>query len=327
MKKLIKSALAAFASVACLTQFAPANAAYPERPVRLIVPFSAGGPTDTMARLVAEYLGSRLGQVITVINKPGADNLIAAREVVGSAADGYTLMFTTNGLLSIAPTVHPEFPIKPMKQFSFIGGVSSYPYMFVTGVNDKRNTLGDFIGDSRKNSGSVSYAVVGNVSLVAMALFKDSLDIDMLAVRYKGNSDTITDLFAERLNLGTFAPSFALPLLKANKVKPLAVTGEKRLAQLPDLPLASEIDPALKDFSVNSVVWTGIVAPVGVPEDIRARLEQELSRVVADDKFVAQVEKLGDQVQWRTGEQLRQRVESESAVWARVVKNTNLTLK
>src|SRR3546814_4741748 len=96
MKKMLKTMLAAV-GVMCMVQLAPANAAYPERPVRLIVPFSAGGPTDIMARLVAEHLGKRLGQVITVINKPGADNLIAAREVVGSAADGYTLMFTTNG--------------------------------------------------------------------------------------------------------------------------------------------------------------------------------------------------------------------------------------
>src|SRR3546814_13271402 len=98
-----------------------------------------------MARLVAEHLGKRLGQVITVINKPGADNLIAAREVVGSAADGYMLMFTTNGLLSIEGTVHPGFPVKPLKQFYFIGGVSSYPYMLVTGANDKRNLLREFI--------------------------------------------------------------------------------------------------------------------------------------------------------------------------------------
>src|SRR3546814_534282 len=149
----------------------------------------------------------------------------------------------------------------------------------------------------------------------------------MLSVRYKGNADTVTDLFAQRLNLGTFAPSFTLPLLKANKLKLLAVTGEKRLAQFPDLPLASEIDPALKEFSSNSVVWTAIVAPAGTPEEIRAKLERELGKVVADKAFVAQVERLGDQVAWRTGAQLRQRVESETAVWARVVKDADLTLK
>src|SRR3546814_19540469 len=125
-----------------------------------------------MARLVAEQLGKRLGQVITVINKPGADNLIAASEVVGSAADGYTLMFTTNGLISIAGTVHPGFPVKPLKQCSFIGGVSSYPYMLVTGANDKRNSLSDLIAESSKKQDSVSYAVEGKGRLVGLALFK-----------------------------------------------------------------------------------------------------------------------------------------------------------
>lgn len=327
MKHLIKTL--AVTAVTLFNAVSPgqAHAAYPERPIRMIVPFSAGGPTDTMARLVAENLGKRLDQVITVLNKPGADNLIAAREVVGSPADGYTLLFTTNGLLSVAPSINPDYAIDPQTQFSYIGSISSYPYIFVTSAEDPRDTLPAFIDESSRKAGSVSYAVVGNVSAVAGALFTDTLGIDMLAVRYKGNADTITDIFSGRVNLGIFAPSFTLPLMESGKLKPLAVTGTQRLEQLPDLPLAHETNPALKHFSESSVVWTALVAPAGLPDTIRDMLEDKLASVVGDPDFIAQVKKLGDQVQWRSGDDTKKRASAERDTWTRVVKDTGLTLQ
>ncbi len=327
MKAILKTFAATAAFVVAFAAPSAAHAAYPERPIRLIVPFSAGGPTDTMARLVAENLSKRLDQVITVINKPGADNLIAAREVVGSAPDGYTLLFTTNGLLSVAPSVNPQFAIDPQNQFSYIGSVSGYPYIFVTAGDDKRDTLEDFIKESRQKRESVSYAVVGNVSAVAGALFTDSLDIEMLPVRYKGNSETVTDIFAGRVDLGIFAPSFTLPLLESGRLKALAVTGTKRLTQLPDLPLAREADPALKHFSESAVVWTAIVAPTGLSESVRDKLEASLQSVVRDAEFIKQVQHLGDQVLWRTGAETKERAAHERDTWTRVVKDTGLTIK
>lgn len=326
MKKMLTT-LAAAASLLCAAGSpAHANDAYPSRPIRLIVPFSAGGPTDNMARLVADNLSKRLDQVITVINRPGADNLIAAREVVGSPPDGYTLFFTTNGLLSVAPSINPDFPINPQEQFTYIGSISGYPYIFVTSANDNRKSLGAFIDASDKEPESVSYAVVGNVSAVAGAMFTDALKIKMLPVRYKGNADTVTDIFSGRVNLGIFAPSFTLPLLEAQKLKPLAVTGTNRLSQLPDLPLAHEVRPELEAFSRSATVWTAIAAPAGLPSDIRNRLEASLKEVVHDQGFIRQVKQLGDQVVWRTGEETREQARKEREVWTRVVKDTGLKI-
>lgn len=327
MKKLMRKLAAGAALMLAAAAPGQAHAAYPERPIRMIMPFSAGGPTDTMARLVAENLGKRLDQVITVINKPGADNLIAAREVTGSAADGYTLLFTTNGLLSVAPSVNPQFPLNPQKDFTYIGSISGYPYIFVTSADDKRSTLQSFIDESRQKAESVSYAVVGNVSAVAGALFTDSLGIKMLPVRYKGNADTVTDIFSGRVDLGVFAPSFSLALMESGKLKPLAVTGTQRLTQLPDLPLAHEVDPKLKHFSESAVVWTAVVAPAGLPEPIREKLEGLLESVVNDPAFIEQVNRLGDRVMWRTGPDTLKRATLERETWTRVVKDTGLTIQ
>ncbi len=326
MKKFIKNAVLTAAGLFALAGQVHA-ADYPVKPIRLIVPFSAGGPTDIMARLVAEQLSKKLGQVITVLNKPGGDNLIAAREVVASAPDGYTLFFTTNGLLSIAPAVYAKYPIDTQKDFSYIGGISSYPYIFVTSVNEKRNTLQEFIAASRKKAESVSYAIVGNVSLVSGALFTTSLGIDMLPVRYKGNADTVSDLYAERLDLGTFAPSFSIPLIEAKKLKPLGVTGEKRLAKLPDVPLVSELDPALKNYSSAVLTWTAIVAPAGLPDDIKKKLEGELKNVVSEEHFIKQVENLGDTVAWKSSKQTEEQVGKEIGIWKKVVKDARLELQ
>ncbi|MCC2594859.1 tripartite tricarboxylate transporter substrate binding protein [Pusillimonas sp. MFBS29] len=299
---------------------------YPDRPIRMIVPFSAGGPTDNMARIVAEYMGKQLDQTIIVLNKPGADNLIAARELIKSPADGYTVMFTTNGLLSVAPAIHKDFPVKPLEQFSYIGGVTTYPYVFVSSMEDKREQFSGFLEDTRKDPGSVSYAVVGNVSAVAGGLLTDSLNVQMLPVRYKGNSETVPDIISKRVALGMFAPSFTLTLINDKKLRPLFVTGENRLKSLPDLPLASEVDPALKEFSASAVVWTAVVAPKGLPDDIRAKLESALKSVVDDESFVAKVEDLGDQVAWKTSADTRKRVEQDGQTWTRVVQSTELAL-
>lgn len=325
MTKFFKSLAVAAAATLAFAGSAAAGS-YPERPIRMIVPFSAGGPTDNMARIVAEYMGKQLDQTIIVLNKPGADNLIAARELIKSDADGYTVMFTTNGLLSVAPAIHKDFPVKPLEQFSYVGGVTTYPYVVVTSTDDKRERFSGFLEDTRNDPGSVSYAVVGNVSAVAGALLTDSLDVEMLPVRYKGNSETVPDIISKRVALGMFAPSFTLTLINDKKLRPLFVTGENRLKELPDLPLASEVDPALQEFSSRAVVWTAIVAPKGLPDDIRVKLESALKSVVDDQSFVGKVQDLGDQVAWKTGPETRERVEQEVQTWTRVVQSTELAL-
>src|SRR5690606_13937366 len=209
----------------------------------------------------------------------------------------------------------------------YIGSISGYPYIFVTSADDARNNMDAFIEESRQQAESVSYAVVGNVSAVAGALFTDSLGIDMLPVRYKGNADTVTDIFAGRVDLGMFAPSFTLPLLESGKLKPLMVTGTQRITQLPDLPLAHEVDPALQHFSESAVVWTALVAPAGLPDDIRGQLQDRLEEVVHDPAFVKQVHQLGDHVVWRTGRATRARGAHERETRTRVVKATGRTIQ
>lgn len=305
---------------------AQASEDYPNRLVRLLVPFSAGGPTDSMARLVADHLGKRLNQTVTVINKPGGDNIIAARELLSSEPDGYTVLFITNGLLTIAPAIHENYSINTLDDFSYIGSISAYPYVFVTGVNDPRKGLQAFIQDSRAKPESVSYSVVGNVSMVAGAMFTHSAGVQMLPVRYKGNSDTVSDLYSGRLDLGSFAPSFAIPLAETGKVSLLGVTGTQRLANYPDVPLVSEIDPALAEFAKHAMVWTAIVAPAKIPAPVQQRLENALKQVVADPAFVQQVRDMGDTVRWRTAQETRAQVAQEISMWRNIAQEAKLTV-
>lgn len=323
MKHPIKATLIAGATLLLFNMPAMAET-YPERTIKMIVPYSAGGPTDGLARLVAEQLGTKLGKVITVINKPGGDNLIAAREVISSKPDGYTIFFTTNGLLSIAPAINKDYPIDTLKDFSYIGSMSAYPYVFVTGTHEKRNSLEEFIQASRQHPESVSYAVVGNVSMVTGALFTETLNIKMLPVRYKGNADTVSDLFAERLNIGTFAPSFSMPLIDTGKIKPLAVTGVSRLKQLPNLPLISELNPELEEFSKHAMVWTALVTPANVPENIKKKLSTALKEVMADKDMIEKVEKQGDIVLWKDAEETLSKTKAEMQMWKGVAAKANL---
>lgn len=160
--------------------------------------------------------------------------------------------------------------------------------------------------------------------MIAGALFTESLSIDMLPVRYKGNADTVSDLFAEHLNLGTFAPSFSIPLIEAGKVKPLAVTGLSRLKQLPDLPLVSELDSNLKEFSKHAMVWTALVAPANLPVDIQEKLQKALKDVMHDETVIEKVEQQGDIVLWKNAEDTKNKTEEEIQMWGSVAVKSNL---
>jgi tripartite-type tricarboxylate transporter receptor subunit TctC len=325
MKKTIASIFLSSITLLAGPLAAHAEDTFPSHPLKLLVPFSAGGPTDTMARLVATYLSDRLGQGVLVMNKPGGDYMVAVREMQASPADGYTLLFGTNGLFSVGPAFYEKYPLDTLNDLAYIGGISSYPYMFVTSANESRSTFQDFIAADKANPGSVTYAIDGNVLEVSGALLSKSTGTKMLPIRYKGHSDTISDLISQRLNLGAFAPSFAGSLVQGKKLKPLAVTGTKRLANYPDVPLASEVDPNLKEFSSSAVVWTGIVVPASTPVAVQQRLESTLKNVVNDPGFVKKVDTIGDIVEWRSAKDARARAEHELGVWRQIVQDANLT--
>ncbi|MBF6989159.1 tripartite tricarboxylate transporter substrate binding protein [Cupriavidus sp. IK-TO18] len=296
--------------------------AYPSKPVKLIVPYSAGGSTDNIARLLAERLRMELKQPVIVENRPGGNNLIAARALLASPPDGYTLMLATNGLLSVAPALYTRLPSNPVDGFSHLGFISGYPYVVVTRA-DQKQTLQDYITRARSKPNSVSYMVVGNVTAVAGAMLKARSKTELTEIRYKGGADAISDLVAGRVDFGLVAPSVASPLMKAGKLSALAVTTKTRVSTMPNVQTVSEEVAGMEDYHVD--VWSSLIAPPGLPQPIANRIAEALAKVTKDPGFAADLAKNGEYPIQGGPADVKARVSREIPMWKSVVASTGMS--
>jgi tripartite-type tricarboxylate transporter receptor subunit TctC len=323
---MLKRSFAAIAAVipTLLVTNATAADAYPTKPIKLIVPYTAGGSTDNIARLLAERLRLELKQPVVVENRPGGNNLIAARALLASQPDGYTLMLATNGLLAVAPALYGKLPFDPVNGFFHLGFVSGYPYVVVTGAHDTKRSLQDYIVRAREKPKSVSYMVVGNVTAIAGAMLKSRSKADLLEVRYKGGADAISDLIAGRVDLGLIAPSVASPLIKSGKLSALAITTKPRFNAMPDVPTVGEAGGGLEEFHVD--VWSSLVAPPGVSPQIASRVAQALGNITKDSGFAADLAKNGEYPIQGGPADVKARVGREIPMWKSVVESTGMSL-
>lgn len=322
---MLKQFLVAIATVAPMLGVAHAGSdAYPNKPVKLIVPYSAGGSTDAIARLLAERLRENLKQPVVVENRPGGNNLIAARALLASQADGYTVMLATNGLLTVAPALYGKLPFDPMAGFTHLGFISGYPYLVVTRADDGKRSLQHYIARAREKPKSVSYMVVGNVTAIAGAMLKSRSKADLLEVRYKGGADAISDLIAGRIDIGLLAPSVAAPLMKAGKLSAIAVTTRSRFNAMPELQTVGEAATGMADFHVD--VWSALVAPPDLPPEIGKRISEALSKATKDASFAADLAKNGEYPIQGGPAEVKARVEREIPMWKSVVESTGMAL-
>ena len=293
---------------------------YPTKPLRVIVPWPAGGTVDGLVRSVAPKMSDALAQPVLVENRPGASGSLGAAEVARAAPDGYTLLavfdtHATNHLL------YKSLPYDGFRAFEHVTQIAASPQAFVGAVNFAPRTLPELIAFGKANPGRISYATVGAGSSnnLNAVLFMSRVGIDMLQIPYKGGTPAVTDLLGGQVNVMIVSAWQTIPHIRAGKLTGLAVGSKQRMAQLPEVPTFAETLPG---FEANS--WTGIVAPARTPPEIVARLNREILRALeaADvrDKLNAQ----GFEIVGSTPQVFAAFVAAESDKWAKVVRAYNI---
>ncbi|WP_151633322.1 tripartite tricarboxylate transporter substrate binding protein [Noviherbaspirillum aerium] len=296
---------------------APGN--YPDRPVRMVVGYSAGGATDVIARLVAQRLSTQMGQQFIVENKAGANGNIAAELVARATPDGTTLYVAAINN-TINASLYNNLPFNFERDFAPISLIATVPNILVVHPSVPVKTVKEFIDLAKKKPGEINFASSGSGSSIHMSgeLFKMMTGVEMQHIPYKGSAPAVTDLLGGRVQaMFDNAPS-ALPNIQNGKLRALAITGPKRSETLPDLP--TMVEAGLPGYEVTS--WFALVAPANTPPEIISRLNEEVNKALKVPELRASLAKLGADPSGTTPEQLRKFVSSETARWAKVVKTS-----
>jgi len=301
-----------------------AQQAYPNKPIRLVVPFPAGGGTDIIAREVAQKLSTTLGWTFVIDNRPGSGGNLGVDTAAKAAPDGYTLALGQTSNLAINPALYSKMPYDPVKDLAPVGLVASAPLVLVVAADSPYKTLADVVSASKAKPGSLNFASPGNgtVAHLASELLQKTAGVKFIHVPYKGMAQAATDVIGGQVQLYMSSVPTLLGHIKNGKMRAIAVTSVKRVDDLPQVPTVAE--SGYKGF--EAVTWFGVVAPAAVPKDIVLRLNTELNKALqtADVK-----KKLGDQgaaVLGGTPEQLGALIKSEITRWAPVVKESGAKL-
>jgi tripartite-type tricarboxylate transporter receptor subunit TctC len=261
---------------------------YPNRPIRLIVPFPPGGPTDVMGRVIAQALSATLGPIV-VDNRPGAGSTIGTKIAAGAEPDGYTLLFGSTASLAIAPALYKNAGYDPLKSFAPVAMISDVPYILVVNPGLPVKTVQDVVAYGKSNPGKLNFgAPNGTPTYLLAELFKRVTNTDLLVVPYKGGAPVVADLLGGQLQ-GTFeTTSVILAYIRDGSLRPLAVAARSRLADLPDVPTMME--SGVPDFIGDS--WTGIAAPAGTPPEIIGKLNAAINAALKSPEVTASFSRL-----------------------------------
>jgi tripartite-type tricarboxylate transporter receptor subunit TctC len=317
-----RSALATFAfSLSALPLPAFAQN-YPTRPIHLIVPYPPGGPTDVVARILANSLGAKLGQTIVVDNRPGgAAGTVGAHVVVSADPDGYTLLLNQAGSLTIAPSLY-KLDYDPLKAFAPIGIAASSPEILVVHPSIPAKSVPEFVAYAKSNPGKINFGTPGAGTLPHLlgAQLQLAAGIKITAVPYRGAGPAVIDLLAGQMQMMIDSTSVLLPHIQAGKVRALAVTSGKRLPQLPNLPTFAEAGyPQLTEN-----LWTGLLAPAGTPPAIINKLSSALGEALATPEVKGAYQKLDVEAQIVTPAALASYMATETHKWAEVISKASI---
>jgi tripartite-type tricarboxylate transporter receptor subunit TctC len=310
--------------VAGLTSALPVRAwagDWPTRPVKLIVPFAAGGNTDGIARLVGQYLGDQLGATFVIENKVGAGGAIAADLVARAAPDGYTLLMVTVSQIGILPVLQPT-KFDPAKDFALISNIASNPFCLVANPQFEPKTIQDFVAYVKARPGQLSYASGGSGSLshLTMVLFLKRAGLDMVHVPYKGGGPAITDVIGNQLPVYFGNLSEALPHA-GDALRPLAVSGTKRVMQLPDVPTIAESGYA----GFRSETWNGLVAPARTPQSILDVLAAGARDAVKNPMILQRLNGYGVEPIGSSPKEFSDTIAADIALWGDAIKAAGVT--
>ncbi|MBL8376860.1 MAG: tripartite tricarboxylate transporter substrate binding protein [Burkholderiales bacterium] len=306
---------------AAFTSFGARAQTYPAQPIRLVIPFAAGTSTEVALRLVVDRLGTVLKQPIVIDNRPGAGSTLGTDQVAKAAPDGYTLLATYNSSIAPGPLMYRKIPYDPIKDFQHIVLIGLYPQYVIVKADSPVRSIQEFVALVRAKPGTVNYASagIGTSGFLAAEMLKQSLNLNMTHIPYKGPAPALTDLLGGRLEMMLTAS--AGELVKAGKVRVLAVTSEKRVPAYPDVPTLDEIAPG-----VQAVSWLGISAPAQTPRAVAARLEKELLDILNAPDMQARLSDpvLGLSLSVRGSDRFLEFIQGQMRFWAPVIKAGNI---
>ena len=290
---------------------------YPTKPVRMLVGFPPGGPTDLTARLTAQYLTEAFGQQVVVDNRPGAGGTVGATILARSEPDGYTISLGANGEMAISPNLRAKLPYHPLKNLQPISRIGSSQLVLLVHPAVPAKSVAELVALAKAKPGTVNFASSGTGSTAHLCgeLFKNMAAIDIVHVPYKGAGPAMVDLMGGQVQMLITGYSAAVPHIKSGKLRALGVTGAKRLTAAPDLPTIGE---TVKGYEVTS--WYGIFSPAGTPKTIVGRVHKEVAAMVKRPEVVERLIALGIEPEGNTPAQFVEQIKGEIAKWAKVVK-------
>lgn len=298
-----------------LAGLAFAQAPYPNRPIRYIVPFPPGGSADGVARIMSQQLTQAMGQQWLVDNRPGADGVVAANIVIKAAPDGYTMFFGSNTPMSAAPALRKVPPYDPVKDFSPMGFIGHITFILFVANNVPAKTLVELIDYARANPGKVNYGTGNTGSIVSTAQLKMLAKLDITHVPYKGDALVTTDLIGGRLQFAIMAPVPALAQARDGRLRMLAVLLPKRSALAPEVPTIAEAGMP----GVSITPWAGLFGPAGVPANVVARISRELNTAWSRPEIKEQIGRQGFEVQESTPASLATHTREQYQAWTKVI--------
>jgi tripartite-type tricarboxylate transporter receptor subunit TctC len=298
-----------------------AQPVWPTRPITLVVGFPAGGPVDTVSRIIGESLSERLGQQVVIENKPGATGTIAAAQVAHAAPDGYTLTMLP-GTFAASAAMFRKLSYHPVNDFSWISTIAEFPYLLVTYSEHPCGTIADLVKNAKSASNPLQFGTsgVGSVQHLSGELLASMANIKLQHVPYRGGAPAITDLLGKRLDFVIDQPTALMQFIRDGRLRALAVTSEHRFFGLPEVPTISEA--GFSGYGVTS--WQGLAAPAGLAPTISGRLNTELAGILADPPLVEKLRALGNEPKASNGDAFRARVASDVEIWTKVVSDANI---
>jgi tripartite-type tricarboxylate transporter receptor subunit TctC len=311
-------AAAAFNTVAV----AQTSQGYPSKPIRLVVPFPAGGATDLFARSISQRLGDKLGASVVIDNKPGAGGVIGSEQVSKAPPDGYTLLLATTSTHSVGPAINPRIPYSVDNDFTPIAQVGSAPNIMLVPTTAPAKTLKEWVDYARKNPGKLNYASSGNGTIVHLTaeLFKSYADVFLVHIPYKGTALSIPDLASGKVDVLFDSLPTGLPHVRDGRLRALAVTSAKRTALAPELPAVAELLPGFE-----STTWFGLYGPKGLPADILAKVNAAVAQTLTDTEVSGKLARLGIEPVTGTPQQFAQMVAADTAKWKKIITQRKIT--